>query len=380
MKIKSAAVIGTGFIGTVHIEGIRRTGNVVKGVMAGSATSSKAGALKNKVSVAYGSIEDICNDTDVTVVHVTSPNALHFEQVSKLISAGKHVICEKPLALNAQEGAELLMLAEKANLVNAVCFNTRFYPMVHEAMSKVKSGEIGQIRYIKGQYHQDWLTLDTDWNWRLDPEEAGSLRAVADIGSHLIDQLGFVTGLRIESLMADLHTLVKVRQKPTGPVQTFTQDSTSKREAVTMSSDDAAGILIRYEDGARGTISISQISAGRKNTLSWEISASKSSLSFDSENPEQLWIGHRGRPNEVMHKDPGALSAVAASNAFYPGGHVEGFGETFRGLFEKIYADIEGDQRNGLYPTFAAGVESLQITDAIAKSSERQQWVKVDRK
>lgn len=380
MKIKSVAVIGTGFIGTVHIEAIRRTGNVVKGVMAGSATSSKAGADKNKVSVAYNSVEDICNDSEITVVHVTSPNALHFDQVSKLVAAGKHVICEKPLALNAAEGTELVKLAEKANLVNAVCFNTRFYPMVHEAMAHIKSGEIGQVRYIKGHYHQDWLTLDTDWNWRLDPEEAGSLRAVADIGSHLIDQLGFVTGLKVESVMADLHTLVKVRQKPTGPVQTFTQDTSSKREAVTMSSDDAAGVLIRYEGGARGTISISQVSAGRKNSLNWEISASKSALSFDSENPEELWIGHRGRPNEVMHKDPGALSEIAASNAFYPGGHVEGFGETFRGLFEKIYADIESGERNGLYPTFAAGVESLQITDAIAKSSEHEQWVKVERK
>ena len=380
MKIKSAAVIGTGFIGTVHIEAIRRTGNNVKGVMASSAASTKSGVEKNKVSVGYQNIDEICNDSDISVVHVTSPNALHFEQVSKLIAAGKHVICEKPLALNAQEGIQLVKAAEAANLVNAVCFNTRFYPMVHEASAQVKSGDIGEIRYVKGHYHQDWLTLDTDWNWRLDPKEAGALRAVADIGSHLIDQIGFVTGLKVESVMADLHTLVKVRQKPTGPVQTFTQDTSSKREAVTMSSDDAAGILIRFAGGARGTLSISQVSAGRKNSLNWELSGSKTALAFDSENPELLWIGHRGSPNETLHKDPGALSPLAASNAFYPGGHVEGFGETFRGLFEKVYADIESGERNGLYPTFAAGVESLQITDAIAKSSLNEQWVKVERK
>lgn len=380
MKINSVAVIGTGFIGTVHIEAVRRTGNHVKGVMASSSVSTKAGAEKNKVAVGYNSIEEICNDSDITVVHVTSPNALHFEQVSKLLAAGKHVICEKPLALNALEGAQLVKQAESANLVNAVCFNTRFYPMVHEGMSQVKSGNIGEVRYINGHYHQDWLTLDTDWNWRLDPKEAGQLRAIADIGSHLIDQIGFVTGLKIQSVMADLHTLVKVRQKPVGPVQTFTQDTSAKRESVSMASDDAAGILVRYENSARGTISISQVSAGRKNSLNWEISGSKSAIAFDSENPELLWIGHRGRPNEMLLKDPGALAPVAASNAFYPGGHIEGFGETFRGLFEKVYADIESGERSGLYPTFAAGVESLQITDAIAQSSKEDRWIEVERK
>ena len=380
MKIKSVAVIGSGFIGTVHIEAIRRTGNHVKGLLAGSIESTKNGATKNRVEVGYSSIEDICNDADISVVHVTSPNALHFDQVSKLIAAGKHVICEKPLALNAAEGRALVSLAEKANLVNALCFNTRFYPMVHEGADYVRTGNLGDVKYIKGHYHQDWLTLETDWNWRLDPEEAGHLRAVADIGSHLIDQIGFVTGLKIESVMADLHTLVKTRLKPTGPVQTFTQDASSKRVPVEMSSDDAAGILLRYQGGARGTVSISQVSAGRKNSLNWEISGSKSAISFDSENPELLWIGHRGRANEQMLKDPGVNSSIAASNTFYPGGHVEGFGETFRALFEKVYSDIEKDERNNLYPTFADGVESLQITDAIAKSSKEEQWVKVERK
>lgn len=380
MKIKSVAVIGSGFIGTVHIEAIRRTGNHVKGLLAGSIESTKNGATKNRVEVGYSSIEDICNDADISVVHVTSPNALHFDQVSKLIAAGKHVICEKPLALNAAEGRALVSMAEKANLVNALCFNTRFYPMVHEGADYVRTGNLGEVKYIKGHYHQDWLTLETDWNWRLDPEEAGHLRAVADIGSHLIDQIGFVTGLKIESVMADLHTLVKTRLKPTGPVQTFTQDASSKRVPVEMSSDDAAGILLRYQGGARGTVSISQVSAGRKNSLNWEISGSKSAISFDSENPELLWIGHRGRANEQMLKDPGVNSSIAASNTFYPGGHVEGFGETFRALFEKVYSDIEKDERNSLYPTFADGVESLQITDAIAKSSKEEQWVKVERK
>lgn len=378
MKIKSTAVIGTGFIGTVHVESIRRCGVKVKGVLSGSSQSTKAGADKLLVEKAYASVEEICQDSDITVVHVTSPNSLHYSQVKLLLAAGKHVICEKPLALTAKEGQELVQLAEKTGLVNATCFNTRFYPMVHEAKSFMVSDQIGEPRYIKGHYHQDWLSLDTDWNWRLESEKAGELRAIADIGSHLIDQIGFVTNLKVVEVMADLHTLVKTRLKPTGPVQTFTIDNSSKRESVTMSSDDAAGVLIRFNNGARATISISQISLGRKNSINWEISGSKGSLAFDSENPEQLWIGHRGRANEVLHKDPSMLSKEAAKTSFYPGGHVEGFSETFRGLFEAVYADIESGRRSGAYPNFSDGVRSLKITDAIAESSKNSSWIKVN--
>ena len=379
MKINTVAVIGTGFIGTVHVESIRRTGVSVKGVLSGSAESTRRGAENLSVSTQYKSVQEICNDKDVTVVHVTSPNALHHLQVKELMAAGKHIICEKPLALTAKEGIDLVNLADKTGLVNATCFNTRFYPMVHEARSLVKSDLIGIPRYIKGHYHQDWLTLETDWNWRLEAEKAGELRAVADIGSHLIDQIGFVSGLEISEVMAELHTLVKTRQKPTGPVQTFTIDTSSKRESIKMSSDDAAGVLIRFTNGARATISISQISSGRKNSINWEISGPDGSLAFDSENPEQLWIGHRGKANELLQRDLSMLSPSAAKISFYPGGHIEGFSETFRGLFERVYADIESESRSATYPTFADGVRSLQITDAIAESSQKSSWVKVKR-
>jgi len=377
MKINSAAVIGTGFIGSVHVESIRRTGVHVKGVLAGNPKSTKAGAKKLSVDHSYESLDQVCDDNDVSVVHVTSPNALHYEQVRQLLMAGKHVVCEKPLALSAKEGRELVELAIKTGLINATCFNTRFYPMVHEAKHLISQKLIGAPRYVKGHYHQDWLTLDTDWNWRLESEKAGALRAVADIGSHLIDQIGFVSGLKVTEVFADLHTLVPVRQKPTGPVQTFSINSTSVREPVTMSSDDAAGILLRFSNGARGTISISQVSSGRKNSINWEINGAEGSLAFDSENPEQLWIGHRGRANEVLHKDPGMLSADAAKTAFYPGGHVEGFSETFRGLFERVYEDIKKESESHSYPTFADGVKSLEITDAIAQSSKNLAWVKI---
>lgn len=376
--MSTAAVIGTGFIGTVHIEAIRRMGVPVKGALAGSTTSTKSASDRLHLQHSYKDVAEIASDKDVNIVHVTSPNALHFEQVTMLLNGGKHVICEKPLALTAKEGEELLRLAESKGLIHALCFNTRFYPMVHEAKSLVKEGKIGAPTYVKGSYHQDWLLQATDWNWRLEGEKAGELRAIADIGSHLIDQISFVAGLEVESVLADLHTIVKERQKPTGPVQTFTVDTTSKRKTVKMSSDDAAGVLIRYKNGARGTVSISQVSAGRKNNLSWEISGTESAIAYDSVEPEKLWIGHRGIPNEISLKDPTTISSDAARNAFYPGGHIEGFGETFRALFERVYSDIESANRKVDYPNFRDGVTSLRVTDAIAKSSKTQSWIKLD--
>lgn len=375
MSINAVAVIGTGFIGTVHVEAIRRTGNHVKGVLSGSEKSTVLASEKLKLGKAYKSIEEICGDSDISVVHVTSPNALHLEQVEKLIAAGKHVVCEKPLALSAVEGAHLLALAENAGVVHALCFNSRFYPMVHEAKNRIHIGEIGEIRYINAQYHQDWLMLDTDWNWRLDPSQAGQLRAVADIGSHLLDQLGFVTGEEIESVFAELHTLVRFRNRPLGEVQTFASAGNVQRERVEMFSDDAAGILLRFKNGARATVSISQISGGSKNSLKWEISGAEGALAFDAQSPEVLWIGNRGGGNEVLLKDPSLLSPEAAAITFYPGGHVEGFGETFRGLFETIYARIENPSLPVKYPTFEDGVRSLKITDAIVASSQDSKWI-----
>ena len=371
-------LIGCGKIGKRHAAFMSTFGKLLAVC---DVDKNRADALANQFDVpAFYVIEDLLhNIKNATVAAVCTPNGLHAQHSMQLLNAGLHVICEKPLALTAKEGIDLVNLADKTGLVNATCFNTRFYPMVHEARSLVKSDLIGVPRYIKGHYHQDWLTLETDWNWRLEAEQAGELRAVADIGSHLIDQIGFVSGLEISEVMAELHTLVKTRQKPTGPVQTFTIDTSSKRESVKMSSDDAAGVLIRFTNGARATISISQISSGRKNSINWEISGPDGSLAFDSENPEQLWIGHRGKANEVLQRDLSMLSPSAAKISFYPGGHIEGFSETFRGLFERVYADIESESRSATYPTFADGVRSLQITDAIAESSQKSSWVKVKR-
>lgn len=377
-----SGVVGVGFIGVAHTEALRRLGVDVVGVVGSTPERAIAKAESANLPRVYESVEALVADPAIDVVHIASPNHVHAEQARAALEAGKHVVCEKPLTLRSDEAAELVALAAGSGLVNAVCFNIRFYPLNHQMAAMVKEGEIGSPMFVTGSYHQDWLLRDTDWNWRLEPEEAGDLRAIADIGSHWLDLARFITGRRIVEVMADLHTFVPVRRRPAGPVETFAsvgEDAELIEEE--MSSDDAAGILLRFEDGTRGTVSISQTSAGRKNAVSIEVDGSDSALSWYSEHPDHLWIGHRGRPNEILQRDPSLISPEAARVAAYPGGHVEGYPDTFRALFSQVYADVAngGPAANPVYPTFADGLDALQVTEAIARSSREQRWVTVER-
>lgn len=377
-----SGVVGVGFIGVAHTEALRRLGVDVVGVVGSTPERAIAKAESANLPRVYESVEALVADPAIDVVHIASPNRVHAEQARAALEAGKHVVCEKPLTLRSDEAAELVALAAGSGLVNAVCFNIRFYPLNHQMAAMVKEGEIGSPMFVTGSYHQDWLLRDTDWNWRLEPEEAGDLRAIADIGSHWLDLARFITGRRIVEVMADLHTFVPVRRRPAGPVETFAsvgEDAELIEEE--MSSDDAAGILLRFEDGTRGTVSISQTSAGRKNAVSIEVDGSDSALSWYSEHPDHLWIGHRGRPNEILQRDPSLISPEAARVAAYPGGHVEGYPDTFRALFSQVYADVAngGPAANPVYPTFADGLDALQVTEAIARSSREQRWVTVER-
>ena len=375
-----AGVVGIGFIGVAHVEALRRLGVNVVGVVGSTPERARAKAESSGLPDVYESVEDLAADVDV--VHIASPNYAHADQVRKVLDTGTHVVCEKPLALGSEETADLVARAGSSGLVNAVCFNIRFYPANHEAMAMVSAGEIGEPRLITGSYHQDWLLLDTDWNWRLQPEEAGGLRAVADIGSHWLDLTRFISGRRVVEVMADLHTLVPIRRHPSGPVETFsTVSGDEDLIEEKMTSDDAAGILLRFEGGARGAVTISQVSAGQKNSLRYEIAGSESALRWFSGNPEDLLIGHRGRPNEVSSRDPATYAPEAARLMAYPGGHVEGFPDTFRALFSQVYADVVkgSPSPDPTYPTFADGHDAVLVTDAIARSNEEQRWVSVER-
>jgi predicted dehydrogenase len=376
-----AAVIGSGFIGTVHIEALRRLGVRVHGLLEVSPEHGVKQAAELGLPGAYADMDEMLADERVEVVHVTSPNALHFPQVSRIVAAGKHVVCEKPLATTSAESAELVRLAREAGVVNAVNFNIRFYPLNQHLAQLVADGGLGEIRLVTGHYFQDWLLLDTDWNWRLDPAEGGMLRAVGDIGSHWLDLMSFVGGLRIESVVADLATFVKVRYQPTGPVQTFSTERAADAVPREMVTDDAATILLRFEGGARGALAVSQVSAGRKNSLQWEIDGSAAAAAWDSESPDALWIGRRERPNELLQRNPALMNAAGTAAASLPGGHVEGFADTFKALYRAVYADVAagGPAERVVYPTFADGHDEMLVNDAIATSAREGRWVAVER-
>ena len=378
----TAGVVGVGFIGVAHVEALRRLGVNVVGVVGFTPERARVKADQIGVPTVYDSVEDLVSDGSIDVVHIASPNHVHADQVRVCLAAGKHVVCEKPLALNPSDTADLVERATQAGLINAVCFNIRFYPLNHQAMAMVANGDIGEPRLITGSYHQDWLLRETDWNWRLQPSEGGELRAIADIGSHWFDLARFITGHHIDQVMADLHTLVPVRRHPPGPVETFAAvDQADDLVTEAMSSDDAAGVLLRFREGPKGAVTISQVSAGRKNSVRYEIAGSEAALSWNSEDPDLLWIGHRGQPNQVLHRDPALNAPPATRNIAYPAGHVEGFPDTFRALFGQVYQDIESGSPSAepTYPTFADGHDAVLVTQAVAQSSQTQQWTKVER-
>jgi predicted dehydrogenase len=362
-----AGVVGTGFIGVVHVEALRRLGIEVLGVVGSSRERAAERAAAEGLPAPYDSYEAMLADARIDVVHLTSPNNVHFEQAMAALNAGKHVVCEKPLAMDSGQTAQLLAAAQRSGLVHCVNFNIRCYPQVQEARERVD----GDARLVSGHYLQDWLLLDTDWNWRLEPEVGGRLRAVGDIGSHWLDLVQYVTGRRIESVMADLTTMIPVRRQPTGPVQTFSSGDGGPTVDRSMETEDTAGILLRFEGGARGVVTVSQVSAGRKNSCSFEVDGSRQAVAWDSERPEELWIGHRDRPNELLLRERGD----------YPSGHAQGFPDTFKALYRSVYTAVAagGPPAEPDYPTFADGHEAALLGDAIARSAAEGRWATIDR-
>jgi predicted dehydrogenase len=368
-----AGVVGTGFIGAVHVDALRRLGVEVTGVVGSSVERAEA----KRLAPAYESYEALLDDDRVDVVHLTTPNSLHYPQVKAALEAGKHVICEKPLALTATESQELLALAERSGLVHCTNFNIRFYPQVQEARARVRRGELGDVWNVHGGYLQDWLLYPTDWNWRLEPDQGGALRAVADIGSHWLDLVQFVTGLVVEQVFADLATTIAVRQRPAGRVETFSDAGDVERVDVAMSSEDLGHILVRFRGGARGSCVISQVAAGRKNAVGFEVAGSQGSIAWRGEQPEELWLGHRDEPNGTLLRNPALLDAAAAATTHLPAGHAEGFADTFRELYRAVYRAVAAGEPGDNYPTFRAGHVENVLGEAVALSNTDQKWVKV---
>ncbi len=373
-----AAVIGTGFIGTVHVWALRRLGVRVEGVLGSSPERGVERAAAMDVPQGYATLDELLADPAVDIVHVTSPNHAHYPQVKAILAAGKHVVCEKPLAMTAAQSAEMVALAQASGKVCAVCYNIRFYPLNQHAHGMVATGELGDIRFVSGLYHQDWLARPTDWNWRLESHQGGELRSVSDIGTHWMDLTGFITGLRATSVFAELKTFMPERLKPRGPVETFAA-SGGETEPRRIDTDDAAMILLRYPNGAHGVMSTSQISMGRKNTMKWEIAGATASAAWNSESPDELWIGHRDAPNQLLQRDFGLMNGTGTAAASLPPGHIEGFADTFFALFRQVYEDVMAGGRSpeSTYAGFEDGHHQMLFCDAILTSAREGRWIEV---
>jgi predicted dehydrogenase len=374
-----AAVVGTGFVGVLHVEALRRLGVEVLGVVGSSPERARAKGLTVPLPEPYDSFEALLADDRIDVVHLTTPNHLHYEQAKDVLAAGKHVVCEKPLALDSAQSAELLELAEGSGLVHCTNFNVRFYPQCQEARALVADGRLGDVWNVHGGYLQDWLLLPTDWNWRLEPEKGGELRAVSDIGSHWLDLVQFVTGRRVVEVVADLATTIPVRRRPVGEVETFATADEVEREDVPTSTEDVAHVLVRFDGGSLGSAVVSQVSAGRKNSLRFEVDGSLGALAWDSERPEELWLGHRSRPNEVLLRSPALLEREAATRTTLPAGHAEGFADTFKELYRAVYKAVAagGMPDEPDFPTFADGHRENVLAEAVLRSARERRWVEV---
>lgn len=381
MASLTAAVVGTGFIGPVHVEALRRAGVQVAGILGSSPAKSHAAAEALQLPVGYASFQEILADKHVDAVHITTPNRFHFEQAQAVLKAGKHVLCEKPLAMTSQESAALVDLAHASGLAAGVAYNIRFYPLCHEAAARVRSGSVGRFFHVIGSYTQDWLLYPTDYNWRVSSIEGGKLRAIADIGTHWLDLVQFVVGEKVTSVCADLSTLHTQRFKNKGSSETFSQarPTLETHDSVSIDTEDCGCVMLRFANGAQGVLWVSQCTAGKKNALHFELSGSEQSLTWDSQRPNELQIGSRTSPNQNLIRDPALLSDSAAQITNYPGGHNEGFPDSFKQLFRTFYGAIQsGDYRaNPKYPTFADGHYEILLCEAILRSNESKSWVSV---
>jgi len=375
-----AAIAGTGFMAWVHAEALRRIGIPIAGILGSSLAKSEAFAADYGAK-AYANYEALLADPAIHVVHITTPNDTHFTMARDAILAGKHVVCEKPLAMTTTETAELMELAEeRPHLQTAVNYNIRFYPLCVEARSRVASGELGRLFHVQGSYVQDWLQYDTDYNWRVLAKKAGALRAVADIGTHWMDLIQWITGRSIVSVCADLQTAHPTRQRPAGEVQSFAAaDAHQPTEPVEIDTDDAANIMLRFDDGSRGSLSVSQVTAGRKNSLRFEIACADGAVHWNSESPCELWLGHRHRPNEVLVRDPALLHRTAAAVASYPGGHNEGYDDSFKQSFRSFYGRLcqHGEETLPAMASFAEGHREVAVCEAILASDLNRVWADV---
>ena len=370
-----AAIAGTGFIGRVHARSALLAGAHLAGVAASSRESARDAATALGADRGFDSAEELVRDPDVDVVHVCTPNHLHLPLAEAALAAGKHVICEKPLALDVSGAQQLVEAAADSGLHAAVPFVYRYYPTVREARERVASGETGAVRLLHGTYLQDWLLRPDDSNWRVDEQLGGASRAFADIGSHWCDLAEFVSGHRITRVSARLLTAVPERVSEEGR-RAFASGGDGG-EARRVTTEDAAVVQFETDGGAVGSVVVSQVSAGRKNRLWIELDGAEEALAFDQEQPEELWSGRR-EALTILRRDPVTLSPAASRFAFLPAGHPQGYADCFDAFVADFYEGVRGDSTIEGMPTFSDGLRAAHITDAVLTSSRDERWVDVE--
>jgi predicted dehydrogenase len=386
MESINVAIIGSGFMGAAHIDALRRVPGVNVAAIS-SIDRPRAAELARHFAIphVFDDWRDLLQRPEIAAVHNCTPNNLHFEVNRALIEAGKHVLSEKPLTMTSDESAELVRLARDKGVVTAINFNYRGYPLIQQARGIVERGELGKVHLVHGHYLQDWLLYETDYNWRLESGISGTSRAIADIGSHWFDLIQFVTGAKIKRVFAHLYTVHQTRKKPKFEIETYKGKelgAIEEYDEVPIDTEDGGFVLLEFDNGIRGNLTVSQVSAGRKNRQWFEVDGSRSAICWNQEDPNNLWIGHRDKANEVLIKDPSLLDPVARTFAHYPGGHPEGYPDGPRNLFRNLYRYIQEGKKPGRdaanFPTFEDGHWEVQIVEAVLRSNERQAWVDVD--
>jgi predicted dehydrogenase len=374
------AVIGTGFVGRVHVEAIRRLGFVdIAAIVDVNVAQAERYAKEFGAEKGVADYKEVLADPTIDAVDICTPNAYHAPISKAALEAGKHVICEKPLSTSSAAAAELVSLASAKKLRNCTCHNLRYYPQVQNMRQMVAAGELGEILVVQGTYSQDWLLFDTDYSWRIETKDNGPSRTVADIGSHFCDMAEHITGLRITEVCADLQIFHKKRRKPKGQIEAFAGKTLTPNDYTEydVDTEDFGSVIFRMGDRVRGAYTASQVSAGRKNRLNIEIFGTKSGVSWDQEKPDELWIGHRNSPNQIIVKDPSLLHAGARGFADLPGGHSEGYDDTFKQVFRRFYGSILDPEAPVDYPQFADGLRQLRILETEIESSKQHAWLAV---
>jgi predicted dehydrogenase len=379
MRNLKAAILGAGFIGQAHIEAVRRLGFVeVVAIAQSSQEKADASAKSLNIPKAYGNYMDLLQDQEIDVIHNCTPNYLHYEINKQILLHGKHLLSEKPLTLTSEEAKELYLLAKEKDLVTGINFNYRQFPMVQHLRAMVRENDLGDIRIVRGNYLQDWLLYDTDYNWRMEPEFGGKTRVIGDIGSHLFDLSQYVTGMKITEVMADLSIMIPKRYKPLKGKHTFQSGSKNNAELVDVSTEDYCSVLVRFDNGARGVFTVSQVSAGNKNALELSLDGSIASGSWKQEESFRLLLGYRDKPSETVLRDPSLVKKEALPFLHYPGGHEEGWTESLKNMMKNFYDAIYGKlTHSDSVASFAEGYQIMLIIDAIVKSAKTGNWERV---